>query len=246
MPSQFLMIAELIYPLSIIAGVLVVSYYRNRTLFLLIAATAGFALISFPIIWKYSGNEEILSLLKNQIIYVSDMFRDTAATSESFESSVLLKELQPAFIIEATAKLVFRNFLFAYFIMLAGSWYIADGISRRMEKKQRFRLIEYFVPEIMIWPLIILLAGVLIDVFIGIGWFGYLMWNGTFIMILIYGLHGIGLIKYLLNKYKVSRRSRRFIAIFTVAVLLMPGINLVIFIGIPLLGVSELWVRYRV
>lgn len=242
---RFLIIAELAYPLAIIGGVLGISYFKMRTLYLLIAATLGFAILSIPMIFYYSGNEEIVTLLKDQIIYVSDIFSKGAASSDSFESAVLLKELQPDRIIESTSKLVFRNYLLAYFIMLTGSWYLADAVSRRLEKRSRFRLVDFIVPETMIWPLIVFLVGILADVFIGIGWIGYLMWNGTFIMVLIYGLHGIGLIEYLLNRYKVSRSGRRFIVIISIAVLLLPGINLVILIGVPMLGVSELWIRYR-
>ena len=33
--------------------------------------------------------------------------------------------------------------------------------------------------------------------------------------------------------------------ILSIAVLLLPGVNLVILIGVPVLGVSELWIRYR-
>lgn len=242
---QFLIIAELAYPLAIIGGVMAVSYYQMRTLHLLIAATAGFAILSIPMILYYSGNEEIVTLLKDQIIYVSDIFSKGAASSDSFESAVLIKELQPDRIIEATSKLVLRNYLLAYFIMLTGSWYFADAVSRRWHKKPKFKLVDFIVPETLIWPLIVSLIGVLADVFMGIGWIGHLMWNSTFIMALIYGLHGIGLLGYLLNRYKVSRSSRRFIAIISIAVLLLPGINLVILIGVPVLGVSELWIRYR-
>lgn len=242
---HFLIIAELVYPLSVIGGVVGISYFRNRTLYSLLAVTMGFAVISFPVILYYSGNKEIIDLLKNQIIYVSDMFRDTVTASDSFESSVLVKELQPDLIIESTLKLVFRNYIFAYFIMLSGGWFAADSINRRWSRKQQFKLTDFTVPEIMIWPLIIILAGVFLDIFLGLSWLGYIMWNSTFIMIFIYGLHGIGLIKYLLERYKVPGSGRRLIAISIFIVLLMPGINLVVLIGVPVLGVSELWIRYR-
>jgi len=242
---HFLIVAELVYPLSIIAGVIGFSYLRGKTIYSMLSVTVGFAFLSFLIIFYYSGNEEIINLLKNQIIYVSDMFRETVTASDSFESSVLVKELQPDLIIESTLKLVFRNYLFAYFIMLSGSWFVADSIQRRMNKRQQFKLVDFYVPEIMIWPLIVVLAGVLLDVFIGISWLGYIMWNSAFIMIFLYGLHGIGLIKYILDRYKIPGSGRRLITVFTIVILLLPGINLVVLIGIPIFGVSELWITYR-
>lgn len=242
---HFLIVAELVYPLSIIGGVIGISWYRKRTLYSLIAVSAAFAVISFPIILYYSGNAEIVNLLKNQIIFVSDMFRETVTAADSFESSVLVNELHPDLIIESTLKLVFRNYIFAYLIMLTGGWFVADSIEKRLKKKQQFKLVNFVVPEVMIWPLIIVLAGVLLDVFFGMSWLGYIMWNSTFIMIFLYGLHGIGLIKYHLDKYKIPGSGRRLIAISTIVVLLMPGVNLVVLIGIPVFGISELWIRYR-
>ncbi len=242
---HFLIVAELVYPLSIIAGVLGIAWLRYRTLYSLVVVTIGFAVISVPLIFYYSGNEEIVNLLKNQIIYVSDMFRDSVTASDSFESSVLVKELQPGVIIESTMKLVFRNYIFAYFIMISCSWFIADAIQRRRNRRDQFKLANFKVPEIMIWPLIITLAIVFLDVFIGMSWFGYIMWNSAFVMVFLYGLHGIGLIKYLLNRYEVPGSGRRLIAISIFVVLLLPGINLILLIGVPVLGVSELWIRYR-
>jgi len=242
----FLILAELFYPLAILAGVLIVSWLNNKTLYLFLAATAGFALISFPVLFHYSGNTEIVNLLKDQIVSVSKMFRDSVSNTDSFEATVLLKQMSPELIVDSTAKLVMRNYLFAYFIMLASTWYIADILISRTLKRKSLRLVNFSVPDIMIWPLIVFLGGVFFDIFIGIPWLGYFLWNATFIIMFIYGLQGIGLVKFLLNKYKVSKRGRRFFAILVFAVLLMPGINLVILLGVPVLGVSELWIKYRV
>ncbi len=241
----FLILAELFYPLAILAGVLIVSWLNNRTLYLFLTASAGFAIISLPVFLHYSGNTEIVNLLKDQIVAVSKMFRDSVSGSDSFEATVLLKQMSPELIVDSTAKLVMRNYVFAYFVMLVSSWFISDKIISRKLKKKSLKLVDFTVPDIMIWPLIFFLGGVLVDIFIGISWLGYFLWNGTFIIAFIYGLHGIGLVKFLLNKYKVTKRGRRFFAIFIFAVLLMPGINLVILLGVPVLGVSELWIKYR-
>ncbi|MCD6398227.1 MAG: hypothetical protein J7L71_11875 [Spirochaetaceae bacterium] len=156
----FLILAELFYPLAILAGVLIVSWLNNKTLYLFLAATVGFALVSFPILFHYSGNTEIVNLLKDQIVTVSNMFRDSVSNTDSFEATVLLKQMSPELIVDSTAKLVMRNYLFAYFIMLASTWYIADIFISRTLKKKSLRLVNFSVPDIMIWPLIVFLGGV--------------------------------------------------------------------------------------
>jgi len=244
---SFLIILELIYPLSLLGGMLVISYFRGsrKVIFLLLAASAGFYILSVPVFVHFSGNNEIVTLLKDQIIYVAQMFSKGAGSADSFENALLLKELQPERIVVTTAKLILRNYVFAYFIMLTVAWYFADAVIRKTEKRSGIKLVNFRVPEILLWPLIISLLGVLADLFLGLGWIGYLMWNSTFIMILLYGIHGIGLIGYLLVRYKVTRSGRRFLIILSVAVMLLPGINLVLLIGVPVLGVSEMWIRYR-
>ncbi len=243
---RFLIFAELFYPLALIVGVIIVSWFNKKTLFLLLTATMVFALLSFPVFYHYSGNSEIIELLKNQIVSVSNMFRDSISSSDSFEANVLLKQMSPELVVKSTAKLVLRNYLFAYFIMLTFSWYIADLLVCKISKKKSLMLVNFAIPDIMIWPLIFFLGGVLLDIFVGIPWLGYFLWNGAFIIMFVYGLHGIGLVNFLLNKYKVTRRGRRFLSVFIFAVLLMPGINLVILLGVPVLGISELWITYRV
>ncbi len=244
---RFLITLELLYPLSLLGGILVISYFKHtrKVVFLLLVSSAGFYLITVPIILHYSGNNEIVSLLKDQIVYVADMFSKGAGSADSFDNAVLLKELQPERIVVTTAKLILRNYVFAYFIMLTVSWYLADAVLRRMDKRPGFKLVNFRVPEILLWVLLISLVGVLADLLVELSWIGYLMWNSTFIMVLIYGIHGIGLIGYLLGRYKVTRNGRRFFMIIAVAVLLVPGINLVILIGVPVLGISEHWIRYR-
>jgi len=242
---RFLIFAELFYPLALIVGVIIVSWFNKKTLYLLLTATIVFALLSFPVFYYYSGNFEIMELLKNQVVSVSNMFRDSISTSDSFEANVLLKQMSPELVVKSTAKLVLRNYLFAYFIMLTFSWYIADLLVCKISKKEPLRLVYFAIPDIMIWALIFFLGGVLLDIFVGIPWLGYFLWNGAFIVMFVYGLHGIGLVNFLLNKYKVTRRGRRFLSVFIFAVLLMPGINLVILLGVPVLGISELWITYR-
>ena len=235
--SLSLMTVRMIYSLSIIGGLMCVSFFKMRTLYLIICSTVGFAVLTFILTAYYGGTELVLNFIKEQSLeYISRMFD----ISDSQESEIFLREFQ-----SLIAKGVLRAYLFSYFLILSWSWYFADLIYKRWQKQAGFQFAKYYVPEMLIWPLLVSLFGVLLDSIIGIGWFGIFMWNSAFIIAFIYGLNGIGLLRYLLNRYKVSGRGRRFIVILSIAVLLLPGVNLVILIGVPVLGVSELWIRYR-
>ncbi|MCF6336214.1 MAG: hypothetical protein L3J12_10785, partial [Spirochaetales bacterium] len=133
---RFLILLELLYPLSLLGGMLLISYYKGagKVIFLFLVSSVGFFIITVPIIIHYSGNSEIMALLKDQIVYVADMFTTSAGSADSFDNAVLLEELQPDRIVVTTAKLILRNYVFAYFIMLVVSWYCSDALFRRIDK----------------------------------------------------------------------------------------------------------------
>jgi hypothetical protein len=51
--------------------------------------------------------------------------------------------------------------------------------------------------------------------------------------------------KYLFGRYGVSRLIQTLVAFSAAIVLITPRINLVLIVGVPLLGLSEYWVHYR-
>ena len=77
------------------------------------------------------------------------------------------------------------------------------------------------------------------------GWIGYISWNTALVMLLLYGIKGAGLIKYLFGKYKLAKQKQRAVVMMMFILFLIPGLNLIVLLGIPGLGVSEIWVRYR-
>ena len=70
-------------------------------------------------------------------------------------------------------------------------------------------------------------------------------WNILLVGSFLYGVQGIGLIQHLLRRRGLPERGERWV--LTVAMLLMfvPGINLLVVVGVPLVGMSEVWVDYK-
>lgn len=102
------------------------------------------------------------------------------------------------------------------------------------------------VEEWLIWPLI---AGLGLVVF---HWLGGLSdfpaalgWNLTLGTAFVFGIQGVGIIQYLLIKRGVSPSALRWTLTAVAVSLFIPGINIVVIGGLPILGVSELWVNFR-
>ena len=242
---QFVTIYGLSYPVLLLVGALIVAMFSGRSMTKILAATGLFAVVSIPVILIYSGNNEVVSFLKEQITYVAGMFTKGLSKSSSGDASVLLNALQPAKLMEMIKVIFFRDFIAAYFFLLTGTWYIADLISSRKNKAERFSIAHFTVPEQFIWVLIVSLSGVLADHLFSLGMVGYIFWNSSLILLFIYGINGLGLIKHLFKKYKVTQQKQRSLYMLIFILLIIPGMNLVVLLGIPGLGISELWVRYR-
>lgn len=106
-------------------------------------------------------------------------------------------------------------------------------------------LLRFSVPDRLVWALLISWAGILLDSVVDLKFFGYLVWNAGLIMMFIYGLQGIGIIRYLFGKYNTPGGIRILFGVVFVILLFWPGLNLIVMIGVPLLGVSEIWIKYR-
>ncbi len=242
---RFVTIYGLSYPVLLLVGALIVAVFSGRSMTKILAATGLFAVVSIPVILIYSGNNEVVSFLKEQISYVAGMFTKGLSKSSSGDASVLLNALQPAKLMEMIRVIFFRDFIAAYFLLLTGTWYIADLISSRKNKSERFSIAHFTVPEQFIWVLIVSLSGVLADHLFSLGMVGNIFWNSSLILLFIYGINGLGLVKHLFKKYKVTQQKQRSLYILIFILLIIPGMNLVVLLGIPGLGISELWVRYR-
>ncbi len=61
----------------------------------------------------------------------------------------------------------------------------------------------------------------------------------------MYAIQGLAVVWHLLDRRKVGRPQRIGLAVGLVIGLLIPGLNLVFLLGLPGLGISEVWVNYH-
>lgn len=243
-----LLVMELTLPFLLLAGLFWVNYSRQygyRALYRVLSGTAGAAVLGIPIIIGLSRNLELTNLLNEQFEAVARGFQSGFTRQEGFESSVLAGVLAPERMVEYTKSVLFKSCVFFFFILLTACWYIGDLIRMRFAGDYRRRLDDFTMPDFFIWPLIVGWSGVLLDTWRNIGVFGYVFWNVGLILLFLYGLQGIGVLRALFNRYRIPVFMRMFIGLVCIMLAARPGLNLIVFIGIPGLGVSELWIRYR-
>ena len=145
----------------------------------------------------------------------------------------------------AIREILYKNYMFVYFTVLAGCVRLADMSYSRSTGVVRFTISSFKVPDRFVWFLLIPWAGILLDSIRPLGALGYVFWNAGFILLAVFGAQGFGIIMHLLEKRGASRSLKRMISVLVFVFLLWPGINYLVLIGLPGLGVSELWIHYR-
>jgi hypothetical protein len=138
-----------------------------------------------------------------------------------------------------------RSIMVYYFATLTFSWWAGTrSVARAMRLAPR-RLVTFALSERYVWPLIASMALVLADVAFDIGVVGYIAWNAGLIMLLLYGLQGLAIVQHAFARFGVGRLLRLLAYVALGVMLISPGASLVVVIGLPALGVSEIWLRYR-
>jgi hypothetical protein len=240
---RFFFLLEIAYPASLVAGILVVQWRGGRMLYRLLEAVVLVGVVSLPLILLYMNDSEVTSFLAEQIRLIAESLQEAfsqeggAAGPQVMSGDAMVRLVKVLF---------FRNYLFSYFLLLSGMWALSDGIYRRTVGRAPFMLMRYTVPESFLWPLIGVWAGVLLDVLFGLGFIGYLVWNAGLILLFLYALQGIAIMKFLFRRHGVGTGLRIAVTVASVVILFTPGINLVLIVGVPLLGVSEYWIHYRI
>jgi hypothetical protein len=169
-------------------------------------------------------------------------------------------------------RIFWRGYLFSYFLVLGFSWWLGTLVGARFRARPSLSLLpehyhggtrgetgpkgrsvderwpkfaDFHLPDAYIWPLIGALAVVLLGLVAPLGALELAAWNAAVIFLFLYGLCGLGVLQYFLRKFRVPRGMRWLLAFCLCVLLFSPRANLAVFILVPALGVSEIWLKYR-
>ena len=239
---------ETILPSFFIVGVIAVNLRWktvSRMLFKIMALTGGVGVLSAPLIYLMGKSEYFSLLIESQVELIGQIFAGRSAQIDGGTTVVESLFSDTEGLISLVKGILLRNYLFMYFIIVSGSVWIGNNIAGRTQNRSPRRLATFSVPDWAVWPLLISWAGVLLDMVLDIGILRYIVWNAGMIMLLIYGIQGVGILQIILDNRRIPRRARILIVASIVLLLFWPGVNLFVLIGLPGLGVSKLWIHYK-
>ena len=247
---RMMALLQLLLPVFLLASLYTVNKKGlrvQRTVFRLIAAVIGAGIVSIPLIFGILRNTEFVAFLRSQLTAIMEgFFSPRAESGMQFEQGLLLSFFNSDRIISLMRELFFRTFLFSFFLILTINWRVGVGISRRIVPGTApVRLSGFNMPDRFIWVFLLAWAGIIADIFFGLGVFGYVVWNFGLIATFLFGLQGAGILKFFLERSNLGRGLQSFIMVLLVVLFFIPGLNALLLFGIPIFGVSEVWIKYR-
>ena len=243
---RYLLLVELVIPFLLLGGFLLENgFFGNRggVLINALLATAVAALVSIAVFHVLLGSEAFVNYYKTQF---SDMFSilKSAMAGSSDIDLIPLMDMDVDTMLEHVSSVFFKGFLFAYFCILFVSYTFALSVEKLT--KREAGIITVMIPDYFVWVLIVALSLVLVDAkFQPNQILGYVGWNVFLIVMFLYGLRGMGIIRQMLEVRKVHPVVRFFLAFAAVILLMHPRYGRVLLIGIPCVGIFEIWFKYK-
>jgi hypothetical protein len=196
--------------------------------------------VSVPVIIIVSRSSIAMEALRGQFELLHSMF-----TSPEADPARLGRFATVDGMMRAVFDLLLSTYLFAYTIVLAGNWYLGQLIAARTRGRQPYRLRDFRLPEIFVWGLVGASGAALASLVGDLGVFEHLSWNALFMALFLYGGQGLGILWSLLDRYEVARGIRIGVGAALAFLLIIPGANLLVLLGLPGLGVAETWIHFR-
>jgi hypothetical protein len=212
-----------------------------------IIATAIAGLLCVPVILYLRGNDIFTAGMRE---FIGTMFNGMNRAIGASGGDAIQPGAQPIqtdALLEIINTVLLRSFLFSYFLVLSFSWWLGTIIGARSIGRHPglTRIADFKLPDRYVWPLIASLALVVLNLVLPAEPLAILAWNALLILAFLYGVSGLGIIRFLLRKLNV-RPGVRWLLIMALVILAMtPRIGIVVLILVPGLGVSEVWLKYR-
>jgi hypothetical protein len=224
---------------------------RPRTLIMILAATALAGAAALPAAVWLSGTPEFQRSMDLVFVEVSKALTGVfAPAADTGAAAVFSQMLQPAQLRRMSEAYLLRSLLADYAILLSFSWWAGQAAANRARvfagMAPGFRLSRFRLEAGWLWPLIAAGGLVLVDLFFGISVWAYAAWNIGLVLLFFFGLQGMAIIMFLFEKYRVPRLLWFLLLVGLVILAASPGAGIFIVLVIPVLGISENWIRYRI
>ncbi len=191
------------------------------------------------------GTKEVQSSIAAMISQLLSSAGATAGGVELDVAAIAQSYVAPA------VSVIMNGFGAAIWLVLAGSWWLGARLSslRNQSIDQHRETVQsfYSVPSWLLWPSIVS-WGLLLIVLYGklSGLIEMLAWNFALAAASWYAIQGVSVISHFLTSKGMRRITGLMLVLLVALILLDVKVGLAIAILMPVLGVSEVWLQYRI
>jgi hypothetical protein len=207
----------------------------------LLIATAAAGLASVPLL-SYLGKSQEFAEGLGRLFDAAAALLNRLLEASGGEAGFRGPELAAV-----TREVFLRTYLLDYLVVLTFCWWVGTMLgARSLGRKPGITPLARFRPaEGLIWPLIAGLALVLLDLVVPIGPLELAGWNMLLCLLFIYGLAGLGIVRFLLDRLGAPRGLRFGVWLVMIVMAFAPGANAALAVLISGLGVAETWINFR-
>ncbi|TVR67604.1 MAG: hypothetical protein EA427_13160 [Spirochaetaceae bacterium] len=225
-----LVLVDALMPLGLLGGLVIFNGARQYPWWLRLLAGGALALAgAFPSL-------RIIAMLGQENGEVTQQF-------SSMLAMMGIEHGQTAWI-ALVRRVVLNSVGIALVAGIAANWWLGTGIVLR-SRGTSVTLRGVSVPEQLIWMVIGGLAIILMTWVSGADRLAPLGWNLFLVGGFLFALQGVGVIQHLLYRRGLAQQGERWVLTVLLVGLFIPGINIVVAGGLPLLGMSELWIDFK-
>ncbi len=222
---------------------------RFRGLVRLLAATLAVGLLAIPLILIVPGlpgfQEAVGGLFSDISKALQNLF-----SSGGEPPSFLGPLIQPAQLMRIAGEYFLRSFILDVFVLLTFTWWAGTAAAARTIRpdlrRPGPRLAAFRLESFYLWPFIGAWAAILLDLVVGLSAASYVVWNLGLVLLFLYGLQGLAIVRFLMEKHHLPRLLWFLLLALLVVLLASPRAGLFVVIAVPAFGVSENWIRYRI
>lgn len=197
------------------------------------AAIAGFSLV----LWFSNGSPSALATAAIYQQMVEALI--PAAFGEGLPLGMTAHTL-----FDAVVAILKIGFLPIFFGQFGFSILLSELLIHRSDPTYQERMTRWKLPESSVWIFLGSWTIVLVTLVGDIPFLESVGWNIALTVSLLFMVQGVSILAAVIRrKFPGINSTRIFVLSFLLAVL--PGVNLIPLVGLPLLGVSETWIDYR-
>ena len=226
-------------PVSLLVGTGIwIVLHSERILVRLLAASSFAAVFGFSLVlWLAGGSESAMATatIYREIIQVlaPSLFGETMPLGMNAET-----------LFSAIVSLLRLGFLPIFIGQFGFSVFISDLLIHRSQWSYQDRMTRWQLPEHGVWVFLGAWSVVLVTLLVDMPVVESIAWNVALSCSLLFMVQGMSILAFLVRKRNPGATATR---VFLLAFLLvmLPGVNVIPLIGLPVLGVSETWIGYR-